>query len=172
MTVFLPTLVAAFGLLPTPPSTSKGAKARTPTKGECTDFSGTWIGRCTGPLGVEGPDQATVQQFECHTILLNGDPMSIGGAKRMGLDQPRANFVSDATLYTDWNASLNALQHRVTFYGRILEQNSFLRMTGAGEMKIVNGQLITSEIAEQEWETDGRTTTSTLTRECTYDKAP
>lgn len=109
----------------------------------CTDFSGTWVGRCSYSDGTsdEG-EQTIIKQEDCQYLEINGNLNVVGGSNRAGFTSFVDGQTFDTTFAPSWNSSRTVLVSTVnlSYAGN---QRGHVVIIGRNTMALEDGKLHT-----------------------------
>lgn len=147
----------------------KSAKSpKVKASGNCTDFSGKWVGVCRDESGDDVDDAMRIDQYECEDISIDDDLIHIGGGKTESESSSR-NMLN-ISIFPQWNAARNSVQFRMNLVGREYDFDLFFTGIVRASMVKFGDQLILRSNGETEVDFDGRTETYQYWSECTYEQ--
>jgi hypothetical protein len=169
----LPTLAAAFpGLNKAKSEIRHHQQKSLKFSGNCTNFSGTWKGKCTDTNGAETEESMVIEQNSCDSVTINdAQSYNFGGANT---DTQTGTWSTNVfTTNLDWNADKTVAKLVLGGGGRILGQRMNWTMNGSGWLHLSADKLYSRfGFQWQSTNANGETSVGGNGANCAYEKQP
>jgi hypothetical protein len=182
MKFFLSTVAVTAFVLPTLASAFPGvSKAKSDIRhhqqkslkfsGNCTNFSGTWKGKCTDTNGAETDESMVIEQYSCDSLTIDdAQSYDFGGANTE--TQTGTSRTNAFTTNLDWSADKTVAKLILGGGGRVLGQSINWTMNGSGSLRLSADKLYSSFGFQWQSNANGETSIGSNNYTCVYEKQP